>query len=262
MAKHAIPSAAPSEQKRGSGAHPHSRLKRALHPLRHTPLHPQWLVYLGEHRVRRATGARVRSHTLDIGCGDGWLADEIGDGVDYVGLDYPVTVAKGYLGRAAVFGSADALPFPDNTFDTVLLLDVLEHLAHPAQAVCEASRVLRPNGCLIVQTPFLYPLHDVPHDFQRWTEAGLSELLQSHGLRIRECHPWGRPLHTAAALLSIALARGLLELTARKHWSILLAPLLAIGIPITNLSGWLLARLLPESDFMPLSYRIIAEKPL
>ena len=238
-----------------------ARLKRLLYPLRHTPLHPQWLVYLGETCSKRSTAELMRGRVLDVGCGDGWLAQALPEDVEYLGFDYPVTLAKGYRGRAAVLGSADRLPFADASFDTVAMLDVLEHLAQPAMAVSEARRVLRPGGRLILQVPFLYPLHDVPHDFQRWTRIGLERLVESHGLAMRRCATTGKPLETAAALQSIGLARAILDVTAQKSWSILLLPLLALSIPVVNLLGWALSRLLPDNDFMPLGYRIMAEKP-
>jgi len=53
--------------------------------------------------------------------------------------------------------SLAVLPFPDATFDVVLLLEVLEHLAqNPRPFWTEAARVLRPGGRVIVTTPNLY----------------------------------------------------------------------------------------------------------
>ena len=74
-----------------------------------------------------------------------------------VGLEYDPGYAAlarhRYPGLPFVRGSADQLPFPDRSFDAVLLLDVLEHLPSAEAALDEARRVLRPCGTLIVSVP-------------------------------------------------------------------------------------------------------------
>lgn len=140
------------------------------------------------------------------------------------------------------------MPFPDQSFDTVLLMDVLEHLRDAPAALSEAARVLRPAGTLVLQVPFLYPLHDEPYDFQRWTSHGLRRTVEAHGIEVRQITHHGCPAETAAALAAIALAKGLIDAASAKHPSLVLAPLLVLAIPVLNLAGWLLGRLLPRSE--------------
>jgi hypothetical protein len=113
---------------------------------------------------------------------------------------------------------------------------------------------------LIVHVPFIYPLHDVPHDFRRWTRMGLETLLEAQGFEIPQCAYSGEPLETSTALGGIALARAILDRLYQPTWSILLLPLLVLAVPVVNLLGWLLARLAPPNDCMPLGYRLVAEK--
>ena len=235
-------------------------LRQLMLRLSHTPLHPQWLVLRGEAQNRRAIARSLRGRILDIGCGNRPMEALLGPDTAYVGLDYPATHAKGYAGRPDVFGDGQALPFRTESFDVVMALDVLEHLLSPEQCVREAARVLRSGGQLILQTPFLYPLHDMPHDFQRWTLQGLEALVQRQGLTVIERRVFGKPCETAAALTAISLAKGILDSVARRSPTMLLIPLLAVGIPVVNLVGWLLARLLPADDFMPLGYRLVCTK--
>ncbi len=235
-------------------------LRLLMFRLRHTPLHPQWLVLRDEAQNRRAIARSLRGRILDIGCGNRPMVALLGSDTAYVGLDYPATHAKGYAGRPDVFGDGQALPFRTESFDVVMALDVLEHLPSPDRCVREATRVLRSGGQLILQTPFLYPLHDMPHDFQRWTLPGLEALVQRQGLAVTEQRVFGKPCETAAALTAISLAKGILDSVAHRSPMLLLIPLLVVGIPLVNLLGWLFARLLPADDFMPLGYRLVCTK--
>jgi SAM-dependent methyltransferase len=70
------------------------------------------------------------------------------------------------------------LPILDESIDTIVLAEVLEHVAEPWRAVCECQRALRPGGTLILTTPFALPMHDRPHDFFRFTSHGLALLLR------------------------------------------------------------------------------------
>lgn len=78
-------------------------------------------------------------------------------GMEY-DADYVGQARRRYRSLRLTRGSADALPFADRTFDVVLLLDVLEHLAAEAPALAEAWRVLRCRGTLIVSVPYRGPL--------------------------------------------------------------------------------------------------------
>ncbi|OZB76030.1 MAG: hypothetical protein B7X37_00380 [Halothiobacillus sp. 14-55-98] len=217
--------------------------------LRQTPLHPQWLVFKDAQQHKQRIAQRIRGRLLDIGCGEKPLTPFLSAGVDYIGLDYPPTVAKGYSGKADVFVDGQRLPFADASFDCITILDVMEHLPNPEAAFGEMLRVLKPGGILISQTPFLYPLHDLPHDFQRWTGEGLSELTHH-----------SKPLETAAVLTNLALAKGMLDSLRARHPGVLLLPLVMLLVPIINLLGWAFARLLPDEGFMPLGYTAVFRK--
>ena len=84
-----------------------------------------------------------------------------------------------------------ALPFEPASFDTVLLSDVLEHIAEPGGLMRELARVLAPAGSLILTVPFLYQVHEAPHDYYRYTRFALQKLCADSGLQVRELSAYG-----------------------------------------------------------------------
>ncbi len=75
-------------------------------------------------------------------------------------------------------GDIHSLPFADASFEVVLCTEVLEHCTEPHTAISELYRVLQPGGKCILTTRFMFPLHDAPHDYFRFTKYGLQHLFR------------------------------------------------------------------------------------
>lgn len=98
---------------------------------------------------------------LDIGCGAGFTAEFLAmRGARVVGIDpteSALRVAEMHakecdLNIQYVVGSAEQLPFPEDTFDVVVCVDVLEHVVSLEKSLQEAWRVLKPGGHLFFDT--------------------------------------------------------------------------------------------------------------
>lgn len=75
------------------------------------------------------------------------------------------------------------LPFSDESVDTVILSEVLEHVpvVDASELMAEVHRVLKPGGSALITTPFTFPLHGMPNDHVRYTVFGLGHLCESAG---------------------------------------------------------------------------------
>lgn len=105
-----------------------------------------------------------------------------------------------------VVGSAEALPLNAASVDTVLMLELLEHLQDPERALDEAQRVLKPNGRLFLSVPFLYRHHRNPFDYQRWTHEKLFEEIEvRRKIRIEVFVPRGAWLAVLFDILTLGL---------------------------------------------------------
>jgi SAM-dependent methyltransferase len=102
--------------------------------------------------------------------------------------------------KPTIAGDAAALPVRDGSADTIIILEVLEHVPHPQQAVAECHRVLAHGGTVIGSTRFICPQHGAPSDYARFTAEGLALLFGCFA----ECRveKLGNRLHTVLDILS------------------------------------------------------------
>jgi SAM-dependent methyltransferase len=82
--------------------------------------------------------------------------------------------------------NAEELPFLDASIGLIINQEVLEHTKNPFQIIKEFKRVLKPEGLLYCQVPFILGYHPSPEDYWRFTESGLRLMLEREGLKIKE----------------------------------------------------------------------------
>lgn len=117
---------------------------------------------------------------LNVGAG-GEIAEKINAVLEQNNISVKITSFDISEGRNPdIVGDVCDMPFPDNHFDSVFLIEVLEHVHNPHKAVSEIYRVLKPGGILVFSVPFIFPIHDRPHDYFRYTKYGLQLLLRDY----------------------------------------------------------------------------------
>jgi len=84
-----------------------------------------------------------------------------------------------------------ASPAIDYNFGTVCAWDLIEHLWRPRYVFNDAADLLAPGGHLLLSAPFMYWIHEMPHDYHRYTEYALRKYCELVGLEVVECEPYG-----------------------------------------------------------------------
>jgi len=140
--------------------------------------HPYFLHYRSLFSDLEKASVHAHGRLLDIGCGNKPF-EEMFEGriSQHVGCD----IVQSSESRADVICPATQLPFEDASYNTVLITQVIEHVADHQAMLREAFRVLQSNGVLILSGPMYWPLHEEPYDFFRFTKYGFQFLLENIG---------------------------------------------------------------------------------
>lgn len=140
---------------------------------------------------------------------------------EYVGMDYKDGKTVDVVGDAHELSKL----FPRRKFDALYSDSVLEHLAAPWKAVIEMNKVLKKGGYVYHSAPSSWPLHDMPWDFWRFSDAGFKALFsEAFGFRVLEVgytvpmslHIDYGDMDDAHATLPLAPAYGFVSILAQK----------------------------------------------
>lgn len=169
--------------------------------------------------IRRLVPLPSKALVLEVGCGTGAnipLLQSFGS-VEAMEPDAEarqittqrtgVAVKEGFL--------PDAIPFEDDQFDMIAMLDVLEHVDEDAATLRALKRKLKANGRLVVTVPacpWLWSSHDtVHHHKRRYTSADLRKLFEQNGYTLDYFS-----FYNSLLFPLVALIRGLGRLTGRE----------------------------------------------
>ncbi len=160
---------------------------------------------------------------LLLDCGAGSRPEYYSNVVNFEIVPYPST---------DVLGIGEVLPFKDNTFDAVISVAVLEHVADPIKCAAEICRVLKPGGDLFCCLPFLQPLHGYPHHYFNATPQGLRRLFDVD-IEISDIYvnKWTHPLIAVQWILG-SWANGLHEITRSDFEKMTVGELLQGPLPL------------------------------
>jgi SAM-dependent methyltransferase len=109
---------------------------------------------------------------IDLGCGIKPYKSLFTFAEKFVGFDVEKNDAVDYVGLNW------NLPFKNDEFDALISTQVLEHTSKINETVLEINRVVKNNGLIFISAPLIYPEHEPPYDFFRFTRYGLMEIFK------------------------------------------------------------------------------------
>nr|WP_247710918.1 class I SAM-dependent methyltransferase [Qipengyuania aestuarii] len=192
-----------------------------------------------------------RGHLADFGCGKVPFYGIYADLVDQVTcIDWPNSAHESnHIDIEADLNCPICVD--DAIFDTIFCSSVLEHIWDHRMMWREMTRSLKPGGTMIMGVPFIYGLHEVPHDYFRWTRYAFEKACEENGLEIVELEPYGGGIDVVADLLvrSLGIISDRLAGVAGR-------------IAANLLRGGRARRIAPAAfEALPMGYLLVARKP-
>lgn len=147
-----------------------------------------WLIYEHWDKWLLEYAPYYRGILVDLGCGEAPYKDFfLQFAKQYVGIDWSNTY---HNSQASIISDLNKhIDLPDHYADTIVSLSVMEHLYEPQIFLKESYRILRMDGVMILQVPWMWWIHEAPHDYFRYTPYGLKFLFENAGFEDIKVQP-------------------------------------------------------------------------
>jgi SAM-dependent methyltransferase len=126
---------------------------------------------------------QIKGEILDVGCGQKPYK-HLFNYTKYIGIEVEQEGHDHTNEEVDVFYDGKRIPFENNTFDSAITSQVLEHVFEPDAFLRDIHRVLKPEGTLLLTVPFVWDEHEQPYDFARYSSFGLKYLLEKNGFQV------------------------------------------------------------------------------
>lgn len=188
-------------------------------------------------RTRFFNGIADSERILEVGCGSGLnlvKLHDINPEIEFHAVDITKDPAlHDYIQFIQLDLDNQTLPYPDDFFDTILMVHVIEHLKHPLNLASELARVLKQGGCLYVEAPNWISLFVPSFGFKRHQQKPFNFFDDPTHQK-----PWSR--HGIFAYLSQFAKLENVKVGVTRNWLRLpLDPFIIISGLLLGKRGWL-----------------------
>ncbi|OSZ76877.1 hypothetical protein CAP36_10600 [Chitinophagaceae bacterium IBVUCB2] len=131
---------------------------------------------------------QLHGRLMDFGCGSKPYQSLFINATEYIGVDYAGEGHSHTNESIDVLYDGKKIPFPDEYFDGAFSSEVVEHVFNLEEILPEIARVIKREGKLLITCPFVWPEHEVPVDYARYTQFALKDLLEKNGFSLLVAH--------------------------------------------------------------------------
>ena len=222
-------------------------------------INPFYFIRKGLYKGVVSNKKYLKGRLLDFGCGNKPYED-LFDVQEYIGLDIEESGHSHKNEQVDIYYNGKTIPFDDNHFDSILSVEVFEHLFNLEQILNELHRVLKPGGHMFITIPFVWYEHEIPYDFARYTSFGIDYLLKKSGFKIIAIEKTTNYVETVFQMWNAYVSQFVLPLIlpSNRFLQILVTSLFIA--PVTIL-GILLSKILPKNKSFYHNNIVIANKP-
>lgn len=219
--------------------------------------HPYYFMRNGLLKEIAENARLLHGDLLDFGCGAKPYKQLFSHCSTYIGIDYESPGHDHKNEQIDFFYDGKKLPFSNDSFDSVFCSEVFEHVFNLKDILPELNRVLKPGGYMLLTCPFVWPEHEKPFDFARYTVFALTDILESAGFEVIKVEKSGDFVKTISQL-QVAWIHDVLapKFTFRFlirffRWS---------TIPIANIVAIAMSKVLPTNKDLYLSNVLLVKK--
>jgi len=206
----------------------------------------------------------LKGRVLDVGCGAQpwrWMLSHC----QYTGLEIYHSQEQFGYGEASdtVYGDGKEFPFRDESFESMICTEVLEHVVDSQRFLLSCQRCLKKGGTLFLTVPFSARYHYIPYDYWRFTYSALKLLFQNAGFKQFTIQPLGTDVGVVINKINVFIMKLLLPSRGQifsRALKMLIGLLFLPAFVLLTLLGLFSIRFKIGSFDDPLGYSVIAKK--